>query len=116
MTYHLTENQFLQHFRNAEFVLKTQQQIAKDFERSGLEVHPELIHKALDLESLQSTVSEMLATVVQQGETSTLQLLYQIDIPQQQFLALTTDPDFLSEASKLIIRREAQKVYLRSIF
>jgi len=116
MTYQLSENQFLQHFQNADFVLKTQQQIAKDFQRSGIEVNPELLNTTLEIDTLQKVVSEMLASVVQQGETFTLQLLYQIDIPQSQFLALTTNPDFLSEAAYLIIRREAQKVHLRSIF
>ena len=61
-------------------------------------------------------VGDALAKVMQTGETNTLQLLYQIDLPQAQFLALTTDSDFLSKTAYLIIRREALKVHLRSIY
>ena len=53
---------------------------------------------------------------MQLGETQTLQLLYIIDIPQGEFLSLTTDPDFLSKASLLIIKREAQKVHFSFLF
>ena len=49
-----------------------------------------------------------------QGERQTLQLLYRIDIPQQDFLALTADPAFIEKMSELIVKREAYKVYLRS--
>ncbi|MCR9172455.1 MAG: hypothetical protein NXI10_08195 [bacterium] len=115
MPYNLTDQQFVEQFQNADFVLRTQSQIAKDFERSGFLI--ELSENTpLSLEELSIVVAKTLAEVMQSGETITLQLLYQIDIPQEQFLALTTDPDFLSKASELIIRREAQKVYLRSIF
>lgn len=59
-------------------------------------------------------ISEKLSELMTLGETQTLQLLYQIDIPQQDFLALTTDPDFITKMSDLIVKREAYKVYLRS--
>ncbi|MDA8648368.1 hypothetical protein N9L43_01015, partial [bacterium] len=60
-------------------------------------------------------VADMLIDVVKLGESQTLQLLYTIDIPQQQFLALTTDLHFLTKGAELIIKREAQKVHLRSV-
>lgn len=112
----LTHQHFLLRFEDTDFVLKTQAQIAKDFDRLGHEVHPSLSSSAISLEELNLVVEEMLATVVQLGESQTLQLLYIIDIPQQEFLSLTTDPEFLSKASALIIKREAQKVHLRSLF
>jgi hypothetical protein len=116
MNSNLTDQQFLDHFQNADFVLKTQAQIAKDFERLGHASHAQLSDTAFSLEELQLLVEEMLTAVVRLGESQTLQLLYIIDIPQAQFLSLTTDPDFLSKGVALIIRREAQKVYLRSMF
>ena len=48
------------------------------------------------------------------GEHQTMQLLYQVDIPQQDFLDLTSDPNFIQKMSILILRREAYKVYLRA--
>lgn len=115
MNYHLTEQQFLDRFENTDFVLKTQAQIVKDFERSGQEIELSTTD-TLSLEDLKIAVSNALAKVMESGETNTLQLLYQIDIPQDQFLALTTDADFLSKVAYLIIRREALKVHLRSIY
>jgi hypothetical protein len=112
----LTEQQFLEHFQIADFALKTQAQIAKDFDRLGHSVNPSLLEATLALNELNDIVEEMLINVVGLGESQTLQLLYIIDIPQHQFLSITTDPDFLSKGAALIIRREAQKIYLRSLF
>lgn len=116
MISNLTEQQFLDRFQNTDFVLKTQAQIVKDFERLGHTSHSQLSNTAFSLEELRLIVEEMLAAVVRLGESQTLQLLYIIDIPQAQFLSLTTDPEFLSKGAALIIRREAQKVYFRTLF
>lgn len=113
--YQLTEQEFLSRFEIPDFVLKTQYQIAKDFERSGELTDERLLKETLSLDDLTDLVGEILSLVLKKGERSTLQLLYQIDIPQAQFLALTTDEDFLRKVSLLIIKREAQKVYLRSV-
>lgn len=113
--YQLTEQEFLSKFEIPDFVLKTQQQIAKDFERSGELMEGRLLNETQSLEDLIDLVGEILSKVLKKGERSTLQLLYQIDIPQAQFLRLTTDENFLQKVSLLIIKREAQKVYLRSI-
>lgn len=115
MSYHLTESQFLERIQNTDFALKTQAQIAKDFERLGHESAEELRTTALSYETLVDTIAEMLMNVLQLGESQTLQLLYTIDIPQSQFLALTTDLHFVTKGAALVIRREAQKVHLRSI-
>jgi hypothetical protein len=115
MSYTLTNQQFIELIRNPDFVLKTQAQIVKDFERLGYEVTENLKNAALPYKALIDTVEDLLLGVVQLGESQTLQLLYIVDIPQSRFLELSTDPDFLAKVSELIIRREAQKVYLRSI-
>ncbi|XOV66655.1 MAG: hypothetical protein ACFHU9_13600 [Fluviicola sp.] len=115
MSYTLTHQQFIELIRNPDFVLKTQVQIAKDFERLGYKVSENLKNAALPYKVLIDTVEDLLLEVVQLGESQTLQLLYIIDVPQSRFLELSTDPDLLTKASEVIIRREAQKVYLRSI-
>ncbi len=103
-------------FRIPDFVLKTQQQIAKDFQLSG-EVFPaDFSMTEKNLEQIRDEMLPFLENISRSGERKLLQLLYQIDIPQQQFLALTGESDFLSQLAVLIIRREAYKVYLRSKF
>lgn len=113
--YQLSDNVFQVQFENVDFVLKTQQQIAKDFERSGHDIDSRLLDNSFSLEELEDIVALMLSQVFKKGEQTTLQLLYQIDIPQSQFLQLSAEGNFLNQAAYLIIRREAQKVYLRSI-
>lgn len=105
----------MERIQNTDFVLKTQAQIAKDFERLGYEAPEKIKNSSLEYPDLIDTVEDMLLEVVQLGEEQTLQLLYIVDIPQSEFLALTTDPDFVTKGAELIIKREAQKVYLRSI-
>ena len=50
------------------------------------------------------------------GETKWMQLLYTIDIPEQTFLSLTQEKDFIQLLSQAILKREAMKVFFRSKF
>ena len=110
-----SEKQLLERFQNVDFVVHTQAQIVKDFERSGFTVDLS-VENPLTLEELTLAVEKSLTAVMLSGETKMLQLLYQIDLPQEHFLSLIKDPHFLSKMALLIVQREAQKVYLRSIF
>ena len=112
----LSNQELLAHYQSPDFVLKTQRQIAKDFGTSGIDFNKSFENEELSLTDLLQITNEKLEEVLKLGETTTLQLLYQIDIPQSDFLALTSDPDFIPKMSDLIIRREAYKVYLRSKF
>lgn len=103
-------------FQSNDFVLKTQRQIIKDFYTSGVTFDAEFESSTLLFETICDVVGEKVSEVMTFGETQFLQLLYQIDIPQGDFLTLTTDPEFISKMSELIVRREAYKVYLRSQF
>ncbi|OFZ65169.1 MAG: hypothetical protein A3D92_19340 [Bacteroidetes bacterium RIFCSPHIGHO2_02_FULL_44_7] len=108
--------QLEQSFQSEDFRLKTQQQIQKDFAFAHAEFPEDFCENSRTLYDLELLVQHELAKVMEQSERHTLQLLYQIDIPQDRFLELTTDPDFLPKMSNLLIRREAYKVYLRSKF
>lgn len=112
----LSHEQFQEKFQSSDFVLKTQAQIAKDFNRLGYSPPPSLYETPLSLNDLLECVQGLLSQVMQLGETSTLQLLYIIDVPQSDFLSITADPNFLHKASFLIVKREAQKVHFRSFF
>ena len=99
-----------------DFVLKTQKQIAKDFALYGYDFEEHFINSELPLVEIENAISEQLALLMKEGETKLLQLLYQIDIPQSQFIELLNRDTFVMELSGLIVRREAYKVYLRSKF
>ena len=103
-------------FSNDAFVLKTQQQIAKDFDKFYLGFG-ELFHDtAFPKKEIESMIAERIAELMKEGETRLLQLLYTIDLPEKEFLSLTTEPDFLQLLSEKILYREAYKVFLRNKF
>lgn len=116
MQYLISSDELNVQFQSTDFVLKTQRQIAKDFAVCGIDFEESFLQEEKTLPIILDNTNSKLEEIMNQGETSTLQLLYQIDIPQQDFLSLTTDPEFLSKMSELIVKREAYKVYLRSKF
>ena len=110
----LSEFQALQQSLNdADFVIKTQEQIAKDFGKFNLFFPEEFRTTALTKEAIESLLAERIADLMQEGETRLLQLLYTIDLPEKEFLSLTTQADFLAQLSERILFREAYKIYLR---
>lgn len=104
------------YFNNAEFVLKTQQQISKDFAKFNLFFSENFELEALSKEEIEDQIGIHLGEIMKQGETRLLQLLYTIDISEKQFLQLTTKPNFLQELAHKIVFREAFKVFLRMKF
>ena len=105
-----------QQFNNAEFVLKTQQQIAKDFEKFNLMFDTTFQQIPFNKEEIQEKIAEHVSELMKEGETRLLQLLYTIDLSEKEFLSLTTEPDFLKLLSEKILFREAYKVFLRAKF
>ena len=59
-------------------------------------------------------IEQKLAELLQFGEQTLLNYLYQVDIPEKQFALLLNDNLFLPKMSEIILKREAYKVYLRS--
>jgi len=116
MQYLLTKKEIIDQFEISEFVLKTQQQIAKDFAGSGYEFDQEFISQESSFHELIINVSGMLAEVLKDGEQKMLQLLYQIDLPQKEFLTILNSDNFVQLLAEKIIRREAYKVFLRTKF
>lgn len=103
-------------FNNTEFVLKTQQQIAKDFEKFNLMFDTTFQQIPFNKEEIQEKIAEHVSELMKEGETRLLQLLYTIDLSEKEFLALTPKPDFLQLLSEKILFREAYKVFLRTKF
>lgn len=101
---------------NEEFVLKTQQQIQKDFAKFNLEFRENFIFDLWTKEEIELAIQENLAIIIKFGETKLMQLLYTIDIPEEQFLRLTQEQNFLPLLAETILKREALKVFFRSKF
>ena len=113
----LISNSELQNqFQVADFVLKTQKQIVKDFYSSSLYFDEKFQEIELSKNEILEHIQCKLEEIIQIGETQLLQLLYQIDIPQSTFLEHIGEGNFIEKLSDLILRREAYKVYLRSMF
>lgn len=110
----LTHEQLLTEFQSPEFVLKTQKQIAKDFGQFSIQFNNEFTQSALEFSDIVLQTEEKIAELMKEGEQRFLQYMYLVDIPENSFLALTTDPNFLSKISALILQREAYKVFLRA--
>ena len=101
-------------FNSTEFVLKTQCQIAKDFYSSRVVFPNNFEEIAILKEDILTNISVGLAEVI--NSNGLTQLFYQIDIPEELYINLLNEPDFIAKMSELILRREAYKIYLRSLF
>lgn len=109
-------SQLIEYFDNDGFVLKTQQQISKDFAKFNLffpEKFENIPYSKTDIEEL---IKENISDIIKQGETRLLQLMYTIDLPEKEFLHLSIQSDFLDLLTEKILRREAYKVFLRQYF
>ncbi|MES2798651.1 MAG: hypothetical protein V4638_01425 [Bacteroidota bacterium] len=100
-----------------EFVLKTQQQIAKDFAKFNLFFEDSFVLVAKSsAEEIVGNIENHLADILHSDATKMMQLLYTIDISEKEFKDLLGDPEFQKKLAEKILFREAYKVYLRSIF
>lgn len=111
-----TYDQLNAYFNNQQFVLKTQQQIAKDFAKFNLYFSDLFENKPISKDEIERLISQLLVDLMKQGETRLLQLLYTIDLSEKEFLHITTDPNFIQLLSEKILFREAYKVFLRTKF
>jgi len=109
----MKEEDLIAYFDTDSFVLKTQQQIEKDFAKYGIDFPEGFVTDPLSKIEIESILQEKVTSIMKFGETNLLQLIYTIDIPEKDFLNLVNSPDFLSTISSMILKREAMKVYFR---
>ena len=109
----MKEEDLIAYFDRDSFVLKTQQQIEKDFAKYSIDFSEGFVTEPLSKIEIESILQEKVTSIMKFGETNLLQLLYSIDIPEKDFLNLVNSPDFLSTISSMILKREAMKVYFR---
>ncbi len=104
------------YFNDGQFALDTQKQLAKDFAQFHLYFDDSFTAEPFQLQRIQVAIADLLVELMKEGETRLLQLLYTIDLPEKEFLHLTTEPEFLQLMSERILLREAYKVFLRRKF
>ncbi len=114
MTTDLSKQQLLKEFESSEFILKTQQQIAKDLGQFSIEFENDFLTFALLYDAILLELENKLAELMKLSEQTFMQYLHQVDLPEKEFLNLLSDSNFLPKISELILRREAYKVYLRA--
>ena len=112
----MKDESLISYFSNDDFVLKTQHQIHKDFAKFNLFFPESFENTAFSKHEIELEISQLISHFLSQRETRLLQLIYTIDLPEKDFLALTTHPNFVMELSKKILYREAMKVFLRMKF
>ena len=104
------------YFNNDAFVLKTQQQISKDFATVNLFFTDSFETNPFSQEEIEAQIANQLVDIMKQGETRLLQFLYTIDLAEKDFLHITTQRNFVQELAHKVLYREAYKVYLRMKF
>jgi hypothetical protein len=105
----------LEKLEDASFRLKTQLQLAKDFGQHGFEFPEHFTNQPCDVSEIERLIQQHLSVILQASVSRWNALLYTIDIPEKTLLNLELSPkNQLTELTWMIIKREAQKVYLKS--
>ena len=104
------------HLKSTEFVLKTQQQIIKDFGTANIDFPSDFHSVPYPTERIISELSIRLRMQESSDPRGFSQLLYQIDLPESILPELSETDDFYTRLGEVILKREAYKVYLRQQF
>jgi hypothetical protein len=110
----LTVQEVSSYLEKEDFVLITQCQIAKDFRSIGYEFPSEFEVNPMELTQIIYHLQIAIKEVFDSHNLS--QLFYQIDMPESTSISILNEPDCILQLSNLVLRREAYKVYLRSLF
>lgn len=102
--------------QSVEFVLKTQQQIVKDFATASVEFPSDFQSVVYSTEYILSELSTRLRILESTDSRGFSQLLYQIDIPESLLPELSITEGFHAQLAEIVLKREAYKVYLRQQF
>lgn len=102
-------------FHSADFVLKTQQQIAKDFARHGFHFETDFEEKAYEIEELEQAILLTLAEIIEKQPSKWLPLMYSLDISEKNYVRFfaAAESNWLKDFVLIVLRREAQKVFFR---
>lgn len=101
---------------HSDFRIATQKQIIKDFAGHHHFFPARFAVDDYSIDQILDYVCQAVVEITQMGETRLLQLLYTIDIPEKEFLTISTDLNFVMLMAQKIVHREAYKVWLRKKF
>lgn len=104
-----------QSMNSEDFVLKTQQQIAKDFRQHGFEFETDFETEVKSMQELSETVENKLADIVENHASKWLPLMYSLDISEKKYVHFFSNSsrNWIIEFALIVIKREAQKVFFR---
>ena len=102
-------------FSSADFVLKTQRQIAKDFGNHGFQFEADFELRPYETGILKELVQQLLSDIIEHHPSKWLPLMYSLDISEKNYVRFfeNASPGWLSDFALVVIRREAQKVFFR---
>lgn len=103
------------YFSSETFVLKTQQQIARDFARHGFDFEEDFMKFAYDIGRLRLRLCEMLSMIIEKHSGKWMALIYTLDIPEKQYNIFfsTIGKNWIPDFAEIVLKREAQKVFFR---
>lgn len=93
-------------------------QIKKDFETNGLDIQL-AVHNASTYQEICAAMVQVLDWLFERDRQKLMQLLYRIDIPEQQSknaLAGNSNASVSELLAALVVRREAQKIIIRNYY
>lgn len=101
-------------FDKEDFIIKTVQQITKDL--VGLEGAEVDFNIILEQDVLLQLNVQLAAVLLEMSSRNLQQFIYRVDLKESEYLQAVSKEDDFQELAFRIIRREAQKVYLRAKF
>lgn len=104
-----------QSMNSKDFVLRTQQQITKDFRQHGFEFEADFETDARTLSDLLETLRFKLGDIAENHGSKWLPLMYSLDISEKNYARFFSkaDKNWLEDFAMIVIKREAQKVFFR---
>jgi hypothetical protein len=104
-----------QSMNSKDFVLRTQQQIAKDFRQHGFQFEADFEIDARTLSDLLETLRFKLGDIAENHGSKWLPLMYSLDISEKNYARFFSkaDKNWLEDFAMIVIKREAQKVFFR---
>lgn len=101
-------------FVNEDFVIQTCLQMAKDL--TGLVSQPPAFDLDLDENALEQITAILTPVLLKMSAQNLQQFIYKVDIKEEEFLHAMALEDDCHQLAHVVIKREAQKVYLRAQF
>lgn len=102
------------YFSQEQFVIDTCMQINKDL--TGLTEFTPLFEIDMDGDVLMQVINELASCLKEMSGINLQQYIYRVDMKESDFHKALSQEDDCQELAYFVVRREAQKVYLRRKF